>query len=573
MKVLVQFGCIGALALLAAPAADAGGRWISLTKGGLELYTNAGERDGRQTLEQFDRIRRGFAAIGGAGRIQPLPVRILLFRSLKDYRPFQPAESTAAFFQSGPERDYIVMHAASGGPLRAACHEYAHLALSHSTVPLPQWLEEGLAEFYSTLESGDGTTSAGRPIAAHLYTLGRSEWLDGRSLLSVTRDSPQYNETSKTGVFYAESWALVHMLMLAEPYGGRMGRFLTLIGQGAPQESALDQAFGKGIDELISDCRGHLETGLTRRLEWPGQEQATGAARPFESPLSDAKVHLAAAEVLTLMGRWKEALQRLQAAAKQMPGAPQVETALGIVALRQRHYVRARQHLEWAISGGSQDAATYFEYAMLLRETRGSREEVEKNLRRALELNPNYAEAHFMLAVLLTAAGKAGEAIPHLERANAILPRQAYFWQALAVAYSRTGRKADAHRAAGRALSAAQTRHEVEMAQAANSILEDSGGPTQRSLHVEGRLEQIDCLGQAARLHLVTGDGRLALLVRSPGEILMKHPSSMAFHFRCGPQNRTAITVEYTSLPDAPTRTAGEVTSIEFPAQPAPLAR
>lgn len=573
MKAVSQFGCISALTLLLAPGCLARGRWISLRAGGFELYTNGSEKAGLQTLERLERIQRVFGALAGTRRIQPLPVRVFLFRSLKDYQPFQPAASTTAYFQSGPQRDYIVMHAVTGETMRVACHEYVHLALAHSAARLPQWLEEGMAEFYSTLEVGQSAIRAGYPIPAHLFVLRRTEWLDGAQLLSITSKSPYYNEISRTGIFYAESWALVHMLTLAQPYRGSFRRLLALLGQGTPQESALKQVFGKGIDALLAELRRYLPSRRLPYLEQPQQDPAA-MGRPATTSLTSADADLATVDLLVQIGRLEEAARRLQSASESMPGTPAIETRLGIIAMRRRHYVEARQHLDWAISGGSRDAATYFECAVLARETGKSREDVLEKLHRAVELNPNYAEAHYLLAVSLTEDGRPLEAIPHLETAVRILPRQSSFWQALSLACARVDRLEDARHAARMALNAAQTLYEVKMAQAAISLA-DAAGEGQKASpgaapaaerRVLGRLEQIDCLGTSARLHVLTAAGRLAFLVRKPGEILMGNASSLTFRFHCGPQQNVAIALEYTSLPDAATRTAGEVTTITFPA-------
>ena len=40
-------------------------------------------------------------------------------------------------------------------------------------------------------------------------------------VLAVDRDSPLYNERDKAGVFYAESWALLHYLLLGRERGAR----------------------------------------------------------------------------------------------------------------------------------------------------------------------------------------------------------------------------------------------------------------------------------------------------------------------------------------------------------------
>lgn len=581
MSVPFRICCVWVSILFAPLDLGAAERWITLTAGGFELYTNGPEKAGRLALERLDRMRQLFSAATGSKRIQPLPVRVFLFRNEEGFRPFRPGEATAAFFQSGPQRDYIVMHSGTGETYRVAYHEYVHLALSHSTVRLPRWLEEGTAEFYSTLDLEGERLTVGRAIPAHLYTLRHNDWLRGGQLLTVGRESPFYNEASKAGIFYAESWALVHMLNLAAPYRDSFRKFVTLLGQGMPQEAALEQSFGTGIDGLLTALERYLSAG---RLGWIEQPTARleAAPKPTAAPLTNAAAEVAAVDLLLQLGREDEAAKRLRQAAAKMPGDPEIETGIGILALKRRRYVEARQHLGWAIAGGSKDASTYFEYAMLLRDTRGPEEELLQNLRRAIELNPSFAEARFMLAVQLNSSGRAAEAIPHLEEATRILPRQAYFWQALSVAYLEAGRKQEARQSAQRALDAAETHHEAEMAQAAITAIEKreeppaarapdptvvtppSWKPQRGERKVQGLLEQIDCLGESARMHLLVEGRRIALLVRKPGEILMQNASSLTFTFRCGAQDRVPVTVEYDARPDAATKTLGEVKVIEF---------
>jgi len=65
---------------------------------------------------------------------------------------------------------------------------------------------------------------------------------------------------------------------------------------------------------------------------------------------------------------------------------------------------------------------------MLVRDTGGARPRVIENLKKAVELNPNYAEANFLLGVMASGDGRHEEAVEYLRRATAILPRQANFW-------------------------------------------------------------------------------------------------------------------------------------------------
>ena len=90
-----------------------------------------------------------------------------------------------------------------------------------------------------------------------------------------------------------------------------------------------------------------------------------------------------------------------------------------------------------------------------------------ENLRRAVALNPNYAEAHFLLGLMASAEKRPLEALEQLKRAAEVLPRQSQFWHALALAAHEAGDPAEARRAARRARDAAANPREIEMAEAA----------------------------------------------------------------------------------------------------------
>src|SRR5437899_12499362 len=93
---------------------------------------------------------------------------------------------------------------------------------------MPVWFEEGTAEFYSTLNFERDRLRVGDSIESHLALLRKEPWLTADQLASVTQSSPLYNEAARIGVFYAQSWALVHMLNLGLAYCYGMPKFAEL---------------------------------------------------------------------------------------------------------------------------------------------------------------------------------------------------------------------------------------------------------------------------------------------------------------------------------------------------------
>src|SRR5438132_806730 len=73
----------------------------------------------------------------------------------------------------------------------------------------------------------------GRPIPSHVVALRSETPLPLRELFAINTSSKEYNEGAHLGMFYAESWALVHYLMLGSTERqGQLATFLGLVGSG-----------------------------------------------------------------------------------------------------------------------------------------------------------------------------------------------------------------------------------------------------------------------------------------------------------------------------------------------------
>jgi tetratricopeptide (TPR) repeat protein len=571
----MRFAGLLALAVLAL-GAPAG--WLRLRSPHFELLTDASEKSGRALLAALEQIREVFREPGGPGKASPLPVRVYLFASPGDYRRYQPAAPVKGFYQGGPDANHIVLLASGAETRRIAFHEYVHLVLNHSAVRLPQWFEEGVAEFYSTLEVRGGKVVVGRLVESHVRLLSSAEWLDEATLVAVTRRSPLLDEAARAGIFYAQSWALVHMLTFLEPYRGRLSGYAALLADGEPAAPAFRKVFGRTMSQALDDLRGYLAGGRFPVAEL-GQAPPEPAAIAV-TPLPEPERELALMQLQLELGLWDASEEALRRLARARGPAAEVETARAKLAMVRKDLEAARGHFEAAIAAGSREPSTYFEYAMLLRDTGGDRHRVAGLLEKTIELNPYHAEAHFLLGRMAMEAGRLEEGLEHLRQAAEILPRQAGFWHALALAYHKTGRRELAQRAARRSLEAAWTEQERQMAQAALELVgreptapplerpavttPPSWFPRQGDRRIEGTLEHLECLGTSARLRLRSGGRPVALWVESPDRVTVKAAGSVTFELACGEQPARAVAVEYLAAPDAERGVEGVLTAIEL---------
>jgi tetratricopeptide (TPR) repeat protein len=550
---------------------------MRLSSGHFDLYTNGDERLGRQALSRLHQVRQVFRGMGGGAR-SPVPLRVVLFGSESEFRPFALSEATAGYYQTGPEHDYIVLFR-NREALRIASHEYVHSVLTHSSAQLPKWLEEGIAEFYSTVEPSGERLRIGKPVPAHLEVLAAERWLEAGALWQVTHESPFYNERGRAGIFYAQSWALVHMLNLSPAYRNAVPRFAGLLAEAVPAAEAFATAFGKPLEAVLTDLGRYLQARNLAVVEL-GAESAPMEAVSGPQPLGPLEVDLLLSDLLIQTGKIAQAEKLAGRMVRNWPESPEVQAAAGVLAVRGGDREQARRHLRRAIELGSRNGSVYFEYAALLREARGDAAEIASSLARAVELNPGHAEAHFLRGLIASGQGRREEAVEHLRRAAAVLPRQANFWHALALEYHHLGQKDLARRSAYRALDSASSPQEAEMARAAIRLAdsEPAAAPVRRPAvttpdawrnpqgdrRVEGVLEEVECGGPAARFRVRDGSGRILwLLAGQPGKVEIRNAGGSAVELQCGSQ-KTRVAVEYLAQPDAARGTAGQVTALEF---------
>src|SRR5258708_33023017 len=93
--------------LMRAPAALAAEQWLKVATPDFELFTPAGEKDARAAILHFQQIQNFFQHSTGAKSSASARVRVIVFRSEKEFRLYRPNEVAAAFYTGSNSRDYI----------------------------------------------------------------------------------------------------------------------------------------------------------------------------------------------------------------------------------------------------------------------------------------------------------------------------------------------------------------------------------------------------------------------------------------------------------------------------------
>src|SRR5262249_29193024 len=147
--------------------------------------------------------------------------------------------------QSGSDVNFIALDGSVERSNSVIYHEFVHQLTKDATQRLPVWVNEGLAEFYSTAENTGKSANLGKLIGYHIQLLQQKPLIPLETFLLVDSKSPYYNEKSKQGIFYAQSWALVHYLMAGNQgrRRGQLAKYLTLLADGKPLQESFETAF------------------------------------------------------------------------------------------------------------------------------------------------------------------------------------------------------------------------------------------------------------------------------------------------------------------------------------------
>ena len=398
---------------LSAPV-SAKDNWLSVRSKNFLLIGNANEKQIRQVGMRLEQFREVFAQLfPKAVHSSPVPTTVIVFKSDESYRPFKPNPNVAGYFQAGQDVNYITLTTEVRGeqnPFAVIFHEYTHLLVNNTTPNVPLWFNEGLAEYYSTFSISDDTKVVlGSPIGSHVFLLRENKMLPLRTLFKVDEKSSYYNERDKQSVFYAESWALMHYLILGKD-GQRvpqMGNFLKLMSANVPLEEAFQQAFAMSFESMEKELREYIKHDrypvLTGRFESKVVVESDMQAAPVseaaaQSYLGDLLFHIHRAESETYL---KKALSL-------DPNEPLANASLAMLLLRQGKAPEARKQLERAAKNSPNYLLHYY-YAYAL-SRQGEDEAIVSSfspetanimraeLKKAIELRPDFAESYNLLA-------------------------------------------------------------------------------------------------------------------------------------------------------------------------------
>ena len=379
--------CFAALlTLCVCHAAATDPSWTVARSAHFEVYSQAGPPAAESALGWFEQLRAFFVEQMKLDLGERPAVRVIGFRSVEDYSAYRLRATSDAYYVGTESRDYIVMPSLGAGEFGIAAHEYAHLALHAAGLRLPAWLNEGLAEFFSTVRIGANGCTIGAALPARIRTLQQA-WMPLPELFAVTADSPMRSDRNLDALFYAESWAVTYMLALSPDYRPRFSLLIASIASGKPSPDVFKDVYGKTLDAVERDAHAWI---ASRRL----MLLVTGVNRPETvvrtTDVAPLDSRLLLAEVLLAAGQWQRAESMYNALAREAPRRPEIPAALGAIALNRGDHQRARIEWQRALADGIDDALLCYRYAVLAENAGLAPDDILPALERAIALRPDF---------------------------------------------------------------------------------------------------------------------------------------------------------------------------------------
>ncbi|WP_446743173.1 tetratricopeptide repeat protein [Silvibacterium acidisoli] len=375
------------------------------------ILTNSSEKQGRHVADQLERMRSVFHTLFPNATVDPnSPIIVLALKDKKSFESLLPGDrqgkgqlTLAGYFMQSPEKNYILLRLDAEGehPFDTVYHEYTHLQFRKAAEWMPLWMNEGEAEFFQNTTLENKEVLLGQPSVNDILYLRQQKLIPLQTLLTVDASSPYYHEENKGSIFYSESWALTHYLMVTDKieHTQRVLDYLALMSQHVDSVTAAQKAFGDltVLQHKLQDYVSHGDYKMFRVMADTRVDENTFTAKPLTGPQTNA----VRADVLAYGDREEDAKTLATSVLHDDPSNTQAFETMGYLAFRGGNHQEAGDWYEKAVQGNSQSYIAHYYFAVINIDSYDPKTsaQVEASLRAAIKLNPQFAPSYEELAV------------------------------------------------------------------------------------------------------------------------------------------------------------------------------
>jgi tetratricopeptide (TPR) repeat protein len=428
--------------------------WLRINSAHFSVLTDAGEPKGRETSTRLEQMRDVFAQLFRKTKLRlPQPLDVVAVRSDEEYIRLAPLHqgrpiSAPGFFLAGEDRNFIVLDVAAEDSWRAVSRDFALLLLHFNYPPTQDWFDEGFAQYFSSLRLGDsqaqvggdpmqnlpwehqlpGQASAATSSAKTFVELLNHEWLQMPELFTIraaSSDKPASGSHALSTLFYAQSWIVMHYLLSQNKLSDAGGYFGLVEIQKLSIEQAIQQAFGADPAQFGQAVKDYFHA-LSWAQPTPPNSKTASAAAPANSayqaiPVLDAsqvgssvvdiKDGQAQALLAEVMVRLPEHRDQGENDLQAVVADPKTDSAIAHRALAWAHLEKkefddANEELARAMELDARDPWVHYYLALAkFKVSQSTRKPIQgvsnliQDLVAVIDWNPDFAEAHNMLAM------------------------------------------------------------------------------------------------------------------------------------------------------------------------------
>ncbi|MCW5978600.1 MAG: hypothetical protein KIT09_11010 [Bryobacteraceae bacterium] len=366
-------------------------------------------------MQHFEKLYDFFQTVPSFRQTRMLPTRVVQFANASQFRQYQVTDWEYGHYEFNGSRDWIAFGPSI--PDHGLAHEYVHLLVTRGGLRPAAWLGEGIAELFSTVRGSAEGTVVGDPVEHRLRTLLGGAPVSVETLALIGPEEYLRFAPSIAGRFYAQSWALTHMLYLAPEYSPRFDEMLAAAGRGQPTPDAMQSIYARGLEQIAGDLAAYWRDRPKRLKVFPHRFGQAAAANVENVPVSPFERSLVIADLYAVMGKEDLAKRAFAAVDRDHSALDEIRSAG-----RKRAAALAAIYLHLARLAGTQTVATitkvfelpevqdsggpehdamtaelFYEFAMFAREAKLPPEKVISALSTAVRLRPDYLEARSKL--------------------------------------------------------------------------------------------------------------------------------------------------------------------------------
>ena len=345
-------------------------QWLKLTTPDFDVVTSLKEKEAKAWAGEFAQFIAAMRRYFPDGKRRLPPLTVVIFARERDFAGYRPRgtdgkpQAMAGFFsrRAGSAVAGLASPNESEELRRIIFHEGTHWFVSSFDRQQPVWLEEGLAEVFSTFEVEKGKAKWGSPVDDHVRVLREQPRLPISRLLAVGQGELFHGSSAQTGIVYAESWAFVHYLIFGQHKMPRkvLDDYVDLSRTALDPDEAFKRAFGRTMAEMDRDFGRYLDGGSY----YINLQPLAAVAAPKVAAASAVEVAHALGRLALVAGRMELAEKHARAVIAATPDSPDGYDLLGLTLKSKNDMAGARAAFTESVAKKSRDYEAYFELAL-----------------------------------------------------------------------------------------------------------------------------------------------------------------------------------------------------------------